>query len=248
MKLILSPSKRQNVVAQSDVTPYTVPEFSAEAQRIAKVMKGYSEKVLQKRLGVSEKLSADVHLLWQNWNEEDASISAIDLFQGDVYDGLDLKSMSAAHQKSAQNQLIILSALYGVLRGSDRGMAYRLDLNDSVTVANKSLLVFWKTKVSAFLGKLEEPIIDLSSQEYKALITPDVAAKMLRIDFKEEKGGKLKTVSFFSKKSRGTFARWVIENEVDDLEDLKKFNIDGYKFNHTASDQSTWIFSRKSDS
>lgn len=245
MNLILSPSKRQIGSDDNSFAPYTVPAFQDHALRIAAIVSGYTPKVLRKRLSLSEKLSSEVHRIWQDWDGKSPDgVAAVELFQGDVYDGLDFNSMSDTSKKRAADRIIILSALYGALRGSDAVNRYRLDLKDDVKVGRKSLQVFWKPFVSKWFDQIEDPLIDLSSSEYLALLSPAVRERCIRIDFKEDDGGKLKTVSFFAKKARGTFARWCVETDPTSVGQLKEFDKEGYMFNPEASSGQLWIFSR----
>lgn len=240
MKFILSPSKRQELSSLSSVIT-TTPTFIKEAEELGQMMAKLSPKQLENRLGLSKKLGEEVHHLWSRWGERTSP--ALSQFRGDVYDGLDLFSLNSEQQGYALNNSIILSALYGVLRGSDVISPYRLDLNDKVKKGNKSLTMFWKTKVKSFpMG--EGSYVDLTSSEYTPLIPLISPERLIRVDFKEEKNGTLKTVSFFSKKARGTFAKWMIIKKPEDFESLKNFNEDGYLFNHEASTTNLYIFSR----
>lgn len=241
MKFILSPSKRQDSIEVAGAR--TQVYFSEDAHRIGEMMKKYSAKVLANRLSLSERLSHEVHNLWQVWQAEGTTPS-IAMFQGDVYDGLDFSSMSDAEKEKCMNLSLINSAVYGVLRGSDGISPYRLDLNDKVKMGSKSLKVYWKDKVDEFDVETDR-LVDLTSSEYTPLIPHASEVERIRIDFKEEKAGKLKTVSFFSKRARGVFARWMVQNEPTSFEDLKSFQGEGYTLNLDASSDSLLLFSRK---
>lgn len=240
MKFILSPSKRQ--VANPSTGQLPEPHFLKDAERIAKQMKKLSARQLANRLGLSDKLSAEVYEIWQAWAPEGGTPS-LAMFQGDVYDGLDFDSLSDSEKKYALENSYIASALFGVLRGSDSVSPYRLDLNDKVKVGSSTLLSFWKKKKDDF-NVDASLLVDLTSSEYTPLIPKDDSLRLVRVDFKEEKGGKLKTVSFFSKKARGQFARWMVQSGVNDLNQLKDFNLDGYQLNSEVSSENLLVFSR----
>lgn len=251
MKFILSPSKRQQTVSVCDFVPTTIPQYSKESERVAKVVKSYSEKVLRKRLAISEALGAEVFQTWGSWGESDAStLSAIELFQGDVYDGLDFSTLSSDERVRAAQNGFVMSGLYGMLRGTDAVQPYRLDLKDDVSVNGKSLSVFWKKTFESNLIPVGEGevLVDLTSSEYYSILPKVYKDNSIRVDFKEEVNGKLKTVSFFAKRARGIFARWIVQNSISDVTEIKQFNLEGYSLNEDASKNQLWVFSRKSES
>lgn len=249
MKFILSPSKRQNTGDAVLLAPTTTPSFLESAKAIAKVMSSLSEGELREKLTISEKLGAEVFGMWNDWGRSTkAPKSAIELFQGDVYDGLDFPTLTQTEKERAAQNVLIMSALYGVLRGSDFTNAYRLDLKDKIQVDGLSLTAFWKRQIGKdFPVELQSDLfVDLTSTEYTAMLPKPIREKSIRIDFKEEVNGKLKTVSFFAKRARGVFARWMVQESVEFPKGLKVFNLEGYSFNQEASSERLWVFSRKS--
>lgn len=243
MKFILSPSKRQDVFETSSSIALTQPDFSVDAERIASQMKKLSERQLKSRLSLSDAMASQTKELWSSWSASDGLSPAIGTFQGDVYDGLDFAGLSASDQKHAAESGIILSALYGVLRGGDAISPYRLDLKDGVKVGSKSLSVFWKAKTKSWFEE-DQLYVDLTSTEYKILLPSWPRENCVRVDFKENHNGKLKTVSFFAKKSRGMFAKWMIENRPKSFTDLQRFDLEGYRFNSEHSTTNLFMFVR----
>lgn len=240
MKFILSPSKRQEL--NTVEFEMSTPMFREEAERIAGLIQKTSLKQLKVKLKLSDNLGAVVYERWQDWKLDGAGTGpAVSVFQGDVYDGLDYSSLSATLQTKARESAIIVSALYGALRGGDSIAPYRLDLNDPFKISGKSLQTFWKSRIQEFYSS-NERYVDLTSTEYKPLIPQ--GENVLRIDFKEEKDGKLKTVSFFAKKARGQFARWMLEQNIHSFDQLVQFDVDGYRFNAEASNARMYLFSR----
>lgn len=249
MRFILSPSKRQVSTGEISISPRTKPLFLSEATRISKAVQKLSKKKLQSALALSDKLGESVFQTWSEWSDqEEGAIAAIELFQGDVYDGLNFSSMSSEEKLVASESGWIMSALYGILNGSDGVQPYRLDLKDDVKIQGKSLLSFWKLKLESTFPnwESEEIVFDLTSTEYYALLPKHIKQNSVRIDFKEEVNGRLKSVSFFAKKARGLFARYAVQNAQADLGSFKDFNEEGYRFNEAESSEHLWIFSRKS--
>ena len=60
----------------------------------------------------------------------------------------------------------------------------------------------------------------------------EVGRELQRISpvFKDLKNGKLKIISFFAKKARGSMTRYVINTNAQTLDDIKGFDYDGYRF------------------
>ncbi|NVK29141.1 MAG: YaaA family protein [Flavobacteriia bacterium] len=243
MKFILSPSKRQDHYNTPLSFNLGKPAFIEDAERIANQMMKFSERQLKTRLGISDSMAAQTIQLWSQWRAQESDSPAIGTFKGDVYDGLDFSSLTPAHQKFGAENGIIMSALYGVLSGNDAISPYRLDLKDAVKVGSKSLTTFWKPKTQDWFDE-DSLYADLTSTEYKNLLPSWPRGNCVRVDFKESQNGKLKTVSFFAKKSRGMFAKWMIENRPVSFDDLQHFDLEGYRFNPDHSTSNLYMFVR----
>ena len=60
----------------------------------------------------------------------------------------------------------------------------------------------------------------------------------------ESKNGDAKIVSFYAKNARGSMARFIIQNRVNNEEDLKKFDLNGYNYNAEKSSEGKLVFIR----
>jgi cytoplasmic iron level regulating protein YaaA (DUF328/UPF0246 family) len=177
---------------------------------------------------------------------------AIYAFNGDVYAGLDAKSLSKGDIAFAQKHLAIISGLYGLLRPLDAIQPYRLEMGSKVdTARGPNLYAFWRGTLTAHVNeataKMKKPtIVNLASAEYwGALDERALQAPVIQAVFKEIKGGKASVVSFLAKKARGMMARYIIQHRLTKAEDLKRFDTDGYSFDPKASNATVWTFSRK---
>jgi len=174
------------------------------------------------------------------------------LFDGEVYRGLNAKSFSAEEMEYAQSHLRLLSGLYGVLRPLDLIQAYRLEVSSKLENPNgKDLYAFWQEKVTkSILKSLKvsgEPqvILNLASSEYiKTLNVKKYRIKVIDIEFYEYKNDQLKQIVIYTKKARGLMARYVIQNKIDNLEDLKGFSDEGYWFSPQMSNETKLVFTR----
>ena len=88
--------------------------------------------------------------------------------------------------------------------------------------------------------------MNCASQEYFGAV--DLKALKLNVitpQFFEVKGGTPKMISFFAKKARGSMARFIVDNQVSDQDDLRGFDLDGYRFGGLQDDGRTMIFQRE---
>ena len=78
-------------------------------------------------------------------------------------------------------------------------------------------------------------MVNLASDEYaKAVDFKALEAPVYKIDFKEWRNGKLKSISFNAKRARGAMARWLLEHNITEAKQLTDFSEDGYKLEEQA--------------
>ena len=208
-------------------------------------------------MSISDKLGALNAARFQEWAQPfttDNARPAILTFAGDVYDGLDARSLSEARLKWAQDHLRILSGLYGLLRPLDLMQAYRLEMGTRLkTRRGDNLYQFWGPTIAQSLNEAlaadKSPVlVNLASDEYfKAVDRKTLNARIVQPVFQEPRPGKDKpwaVVSFLAKRARGAMTRYVIDKRLNDVEDLKAFDRDGYRFAPEASSDDRWVFRR----
>ncbi len=246
MKIVISPAKSLDFESKLPTADYTQPIFLKHAEKLNAVLAKKKPKDLAELMSISNNLA---QLNWERNQQFSSPFTsenarpAVYAFNGDVYQGLDAYSISKDKIDKLQNTLRILSGLYGVLKPLDLMQPYRLEMGTSLAVGkNKNLYEFWKNDITAFLNEEladDEPFVNLASNEYFFAVD----AKKLKVPvispvFKDWKNDKLKIISFFAKKARGTMVRFIIDNEVETLEDIKNFNLDGYLYSkeHTLKE------------
>jgi cytoplasmic iron level regulating protein YaaA (DUF328/UPF0246 family) len=206
-------------------------------------------------MDLSDNLAALNVARYEAWRPKFSSKNsrqAILAFNGDVYEGLDAKSLTPKNLEWAQNHVCILSGLYGVLRPLDWMQPYRLEMGTPLlNPRGKNLYQFWGTSIAQYLNaQLDNDktpvVINLASQEYfKAVDLKTLKARMIECVFEDYKGGKYKVISFFAKRARGLMARYAIEKQIKNPEKLKEFEVDAYAFVASASDENRWVFRRR---
>ena len=254
MLTLLSPAKKLNYDAAETSLAATAPRLQKDTMELAKVAKAQSADDLKKLMHISDNLAQLNAERFAAFNLEGKSNSAKPAaltFDGNVYWGLEAKSMSDDELAYAQDHLRILSGLYGVLRPMDAIQAYRLEMGTKLATARgKSLYEFWGTTLADTLnadmeGHADKTIVNLASNEYfKAVAKKSIASPVISAKFLNEKDGKARALMYYAKFARGQMARWIMQNQVDRAEVLKDFNLGGYKFDAAQSSESELVFSR----
>jgi cytoplasmic iron level regulating protein YaaA (DUF328/UPF0246 family) len=254
MLVIISPAKTIDFDTPIPVTGYSEADFLNESKQIAQELKKLKVDELASLMAISPKiawLTLERYAQWQLPFPSGAARQAAFAFKGEVYHGLDIHSLSQNQVEWAQNHLRILSGLYGVLRPLDMILPYRLEMGSKFSFRQyKDLYDFWGQKLSKSLEYTarqnnHKVLVNLASQEYfKSVSNSALKLPVLTPVFKESKGEHFQIVSIFAKKARGLMARFIIENQLNTIDELKLFDKEGYYFNHSLSTKNELIFTR----
>ncbi|MEM8920265.1 MAG: peroxide stress protein YaaA, partial [Pseudomonadota bacterium] len=158
-------------------------------------------------------------------------------------------SLSKADLDWAQDHLRMLSGLYGVLRPLDAIQPYRLEMGTKLkTRRGETLYKYWGDRISKALNEdlsADDVVLNLASNEYfKAVDKKALNARVVEAVFWETKGGKSRPLFMYTKRARGLMARYVIENRIDDVDDVKAFDVEGYTYDAAASTEDKLVFIR----
>lgn len=254
MIIVISPAKTLDFEEKYDNLPMSEARFLEKSQEIAKELIKYDSYSLEKLMKISTKLAKLNSERIEKWATNlETSKQALLAFKGDVYRGMDVGSLSDSELFYANDHLRILSGLYGILKPLDGINEYRLEMGIKLPVNNsKDLYDFWgKDLEESLLDEIKthknKTIINLASKEYfksiEGLLNREEVCVITPI-FKELRGDKYKIISLNAKKARGIMTRYIIQNEIENIEDIKKFNIDGYLFNEEMSNEKELVFTR----
>tara|TARA_B110001469_G_scaffold99159_1_gene96058 strand:- start:1185 stop:1937 length:753 start_codon:yes stop_codon:yes gene_type:complete len=250
MHILLSPAKTLNMDAIPSDHKISEFPFGKEATLLIKDLKKLKSIEVQSLMNVSAtiaELNTDRFNKWSLPFSLENAKPAIHAFKGDVYTGMDASSLTEDELNFAQESLSILSGLYGLLRPFDLMQAYRLEMGTKfATKREKNLYEFWGDKITEEINTREkDTLLNLASNEYfKAVNKKTLRANLITPVFKDEKKGVLKVISFFAKKARGMMARYIIQNHITNVEEIKNFNLGGYAFNQSLSTDKEWVFTR----
>ena len=238
MLTIISPAKKLDYSSTVEPQAHTQPELLSHAKELLKGLKTLSPQDVCALMGLSDKLGALNYERFQEWrtpfNQKNAR-QAVLAFKGDVYQGLDAQSMSAGELAWAQDNLRILSGLYGLLRPLDLMQPYRLEMGTKYSNARgNDLYKFWGNIITDEINKVlvgKTPVLlNLASNEYfKSVQTKDIKGQI---------------ISFYAKKARGLMSAYIIKNKIIDVEKIKGFDSDGYSYNAAMSEGDKWVFTR----
>jgi cytoplasmic iron level regulating protein YaaA (DUF328/UPF0246 family) len=252
MKILISPAKSLDFENAAPTELCTEAVFLEEALKLNQTLKTFSQKDISELMSVSPKLG---DLNWQRNQDWSLPFSrknakqAIYAFKGDVYLGLDIETLPEQKTSQLQNKLRILSGLYGLLKPLDLMQPYRLEMGTKLKVEEcENLYQYWGDKITEALNdELEENeiLVNLASNEYYKAVKPALIENtIVTPQFKDYKNGKLKIISFFAKKARGMMVRYILDNDINDLESLKGFSYGGYGLSEELSLGNELVFIR----
>jgi len=253
MLFVLSPAKTLDFTPAPEALETTRPEMAADTKALLAIARGLKAGDLRRLMDISEDLAELNVARFKAFHPKGsaADVPAALAFAGDVYDGLDARHMSPDDLYWAQDRIRILSGLYGLLRPLDRIQPYRLEMGVRLQHPRGATLYdFWGDKPAKALNKAAEghadrTLVNLASQEYfGAVDARALKLPTLTCSFKDEKDGEARIVSFYAKKARGLMARFAVMNRIEKREELKAFDLEGYKFRSDLSSEREWVFAR----
>jgi uncharacterized protein len=258
MLLLLSPAKTLDYdtpVPPALAARAVPPPFVDRSAELIKVLRRLSARQIAELMDLSPvlaELNAERYAAWSKAFGERNSRPALWAFNGDVYEGLDGKTLGPAALDWAQDHVVILSGLYGALRPLDLIQPYRLEMGTALaTPRGKDLYAFWGDTLAEHLNErlADDPsplIVNLASQEYfRAADRKVLKARVVECVFEDWKGGRYKVISFFAKRARGLMARHAATRRPKTAKALQNFAAEGYAFDAAASQPDRWVFRRR---
>ncbi|MEG0343759.1 MAG: peroxide stress protein YaaA [Acinetobacter sp.] len=254
MLALISPAKTLDYESKLPTDEHTLPRLLDQSQQLIDLSRKLSASDIVSLMKISEKIAHLNVERFRDWNADfnfSNARQAIFAFKGDVYTGLDAYHLSDADLQFAQKHLRSLSGLYGLLRPLDLMMPYRLEMGIKLANARgHNLYEFWEDRITNLINQdLEQSgskvLVNIASDEYyKSVKEAKIQAEIIKPVFLDQKNGQYKVISFYAKKARGLMARYIIQNQLDKLEDLKSFNTDGYYFDADSSLKGELVFKR----
>ena len=256
MLFLISPAKSLDYESPvSAELPHTLPVFKKQPLELIEVLREKSPQQISELMSISDKLAVLNVGRYEAFSSKFTtrnSRQAVLAFNGDVYEGLNAASLKPRELDWAQEHVVILSGLYGVLRPLDLMQAYRLEMGTALKGPHGSnLYQFWSRQIADYLNtrlrKDASPVVvNLASNEYfKSVDTKALKGRVVECVFQEYKDGQYKIISFFAKKARGLMVRYAIEHRLLTPEQLRNFDVDGYAYAAAESTPERLVFRRK---
>ena len=254
MLMVISPAKTLDFETPPTTTKFTQPQYLDHSQELITQLRELTPSQISELMDLSDKL-ADLNAArfgsWTPAFTPENAKQALLAFKGDVYTGLAAETLSQADLDYAQQHLRMLSGLYGLLRPLDLMQPYRLEMGTKLANARgKDLYAFWGNRISEWLNEAladqgDDVLLNLASNEYfSAVKRPALNARVIDTEFRDQKNGQYKIISFYAKKARGMMSRFVISERIDKPDDLKQFDVQGYRYSKELSKADKLVFLR----
>ncbi|MCY0963644.1 peroxide stress protein YaaA [Parathalassolituus penaei] len=254
MLTLLSPAKTLDYESPLLTQRTTSPDFLQDSAALIDELRQWSVDDIAGLMGLSNKLAelnVERYSRWQLPFPEGGARQAVLAFKGDVYTGLQVEDFSDSDFDFAQQHVRILSGLYGLLRPLDEMLPYRLEMGTRLAnVRGKDLYAFWGSRITDAINEVlaqqvNPVVVNLASNEYFKAVQPKrLTARLITPEFRDEKNGQYKIISFYAKKARGLMTRFMVQNRIDHADELKDFDLAGYRYSAEDSKSDKWVFKR----
>jgi cytoplasmic iron level regulating protein YaaA (DUF328/UPF0246 family) len=260
MLFLLSPAKTLDLdspisSAHQALLKHELPVFQPQAATLANILKKFDAPMLEELMGISAalaELNAKRFKAWSKTPKSEQIRPALLSFNGDVYEGLQAKTLSAKALSWAQEHVVMLSGLYGALKPLDMMQPYRLEMGTALENAKgNNLYHYWGSQIAQYLntrleGQATPVVVNLASQEYfKSVDLKTLKARVIECVFEDFKNDQFKVISFFAKRARGLMLRYCIEKKVNSIKALEAFDSEGYAFDPKSSSAERLVFKRR---
>jgi len=261
MLIVTSPAKKldfsEDMTPGVNGPPWSIPAFLDDSLLLIKAARKLSRSKLAKLMKISDKLAELNYQRYRSFTTPFTPANAkpaVFSFIGDTYVGLQARSLGEDDLAYAQDHYRILSGLYGLLRPLDLMQPYRLEMGKKITTRRgKTLYDFWGDQLTDEINQLMKAqgtdiLVNCASKEYfKSVKEKNLMGQVITPVFKEVTDGHARMVGFFAKQARGMMTRFIIQNRLKKVEELRDFNLGGYKFQPSLSDHKILEFHRTSD-
>lgn len=238
MKILIPTAKELN----TQVTQIEPESLSEKTKLIIQALSQYSMTDLAQLYQIRpEKAEEECQRIQELQNETAPTYPALYLFDGLMYRNIKRKDLSKEEERYIRNHLLITSSLYGVIPALAPIAPHRLDFMTKLKVEKQSLKKLWTETYGQAVAD-QETLLSLLSSEFEDVFPKEVRDKMIRFKFMEEKDGKRKIHSTISKKARGQFLTALIEDQIQNIEDIKKLSFAGFAFQENLSTDQEIVF------
>lgn len=244
MQIIISPAKKM-VEDRDSLAPRSVPQFLPQTRQLLKVLRAMSPQELQRLWSCNDAIARLNVQRLETMELEGDLTPAILSYQGIQYQYMAPGVFTAGQYRYIEAHLRILSGLYGILRPFDGVTPYRLEMCCKLrTDFCASLYDYWGERPAAALTRKDGTVLDLASEEYSRAVRPHLDRKIrcVKAVFGQMIGGRVVEKGVYVKMARGELVRWMSERETEDVEEIRRFDRLGYRYEAALSDDATYVF------
>lgn len=243
MNIIISPAKK--MTSHFDTfAPTALPQFLNKSEALHQAMNAMSDQELQTLWKCNDALATLNIERVRTMNLRDRLSPALFTYEGIQYRHLSAHVLEQDALDYLQAQLYIVSGLYGLLRPYDGVTPYRLEMQGKLSLqGHKNLYQFWGTDLASALEGT--PLLNLCSVEYSKSILPHLnrsQTPVVTCTFGEKKGDKIVEKGTQCKMARGEMVRWMSQEKIQQLDEVKSFSRLGYHFDSSLSKEDTYVF------
>ncbi|MCG8472453.1 MAG: YaaA family protein [Desulfobacterales bacterium] len=244
---LLSPSKTMEMDHPDWAKPHAELAFKEKTLKLLGLMKALDTEEIRKWMKVSSALAETTRSRFAAFSLKKTGCPALFAYRGDAFQSLGADTLSFQDIHWAEDRLFILSGLYGLLSPLHGIFPYRLEMGLTLEETGP-LSSWWRDAISENLMDQMTPyttILNLASAEYtRAIDKKRFGQKWMEVHFKERDGEKMRSVAIHAKRARGAMARFIIQNRIERLDEIKMFQKNGYQFDKHGSDDRTLLFTR----
>ena len=244
MRIIISPAKTMKI-DNDDFIHRTMPILIKDTEEVLGYLKGLDYQELKTIWKSSDKLARLNFDRVKSMDLHNNLTPAIISYEGLQYNYMSPGVFESDELDYIQEHLRILSGFYGILKPFDGVVPYRLEMQSKLlNWTYNNLYDFWDSKIAEDLFSETNTIIDLASKEYSKVISKylNKDIRMIEVVFGELINGKVIEKATFAKMARGEMVYFLAENRIENEEEIKYFDRQGYSFKEEYSSSTKYVF------
>ena len=244
MKIIISPAKKMSNEC-AFITEMSTPVYLTKTEKLRKYLNSLSFEDLKKLLSCNDEIAKLNYKRYQEMDLKQNTSPALLSYDGIQYKYMAPDVFEEEYYAYVNTHLRILSGFYGILKPMDQVVSYRLEMQAKLkTDFCKNVYDFWKDDLYKELTKEDHVILNLASDEYSKCISKYLKETdvFINVTFGEMVEGKVKEKGVYVKMARGEMVRFMAENKIEDVEEIKKFNRLGFIYEESLSSKTHYVF------
>ena len=250
MQIIISPAKKMREDPDSFLSWRDLPCFMAQTEALLEKLRSMSPAELKALWKCSDKLVEQNVERLRTMDLRQHLTPAILSYEGIQYQYMAPSVFTAEALEYVQSHLRILSGFYGVVKPFDGVTPYRLEMQAKLNICEaKDLYTYWDSKISEEIFRDTDCVVNLASKEYSLCLSRHLpeGKRLLTCSFVERKGEKLIEKGTLCKMARGEMVRFMAEQQVEQPEELQRFDGLGYRFSPEDSNETTYTYIKEED-